>query len=110
MREYTFGSTDGSFIHVDATQEALRKVIRAERRVELCCEGLRYNDLRRWKEAESVLNGPFYGMLSRATKANRDEYYKRTQYQTRRFISYWWPIPQDDIDKNLNLRQVPGWR
>ena len=48
-------------------------------------------------------------MDSRATKSNRDDYYKRTQYQTRRFISYWWPIPQDDIDKNVNLRQFPEW-
>lgn len=30
-------------------------------------------------------------------------------YQTRKFISYWWPIPQDDIDKNWNLVQTPDW-
>ena len=48
-------------------------------------------------------------MDSRATKDHRDDYYKRTQYQTRRFLSYWWPIPQDDIDKNTNLRQFPEW-
>lgn len=90
--------------------EKMRDLIRRERRVELNCEGgCRFDDLRRWKQAETVLNGPFYGMDSRATKANRDDYYKRTQYQTRRFISYWWPIPQDDIDKNTNLRQLPGW-
>lgn len=88
----------------------LRDLIHRERRVELNCEaGNRFDDLRRWKEAEAVLDGPFYGMDSRATKASRDDYYKRTQYQTRRFISYWWPIPQSDIDKNTNLRQLPGW-
>ena len=93
-----------------ATGEELRELIRRERRVELNCEaGNRFDDLRRWKQAETVLDGPYYGMDSRATKANRDDYYKRTQYQTRRFISYWWPIPQDDIDKNTNLRQLPGW-
>lgn len=93
-----------------ASGEELRDLIRRERRVELNCEaGNRFDDLRRWKLAETVLDGPFYGMDSRATKTNRDEYYVRTKYQTRKFISYWWPIPQDDIDKNTNLRQLPGW-
>ena len=88
----------------------LRDLIRRERRVELNCEaGIRFDDLRRWKEAETALNGKFYGMNALAKSTERDEYYKRTLYQTRRFISYWWPIPQDDIDKNTNLRQLPGW-
>jgi len=39
----------------------------------------------------------------------RNKYYTRTVYQTRKFISYWWPIPQDDIDKNWNLVQTPDW-
>lgn len=103
--------SDGrAMIAPPATGEELRDLIRRERRVELNCEGgTRFDDLRRWKLAETELNGPYYGMDSRATKANRDDYYKRTQYQTRKFISYWWPIPQDDIDKNTNLRQLPGW-
>lgn len=108
VREYTFGSTDGSFIHVDATQEALRKVIRAERRVELCCEGLRYNDLRRWKEAESVLNGPFYGMNYSGTG---NAFYQLTAYQTRVYKKsyYWFPIHQTELDKNDKLVQNPYW-
>jgi len=44
-----------------------------------------------------------------AEKDNRDDFYKRVSYQTRKFISYWWPIPQDEIDKNPNLKQMPGW-
>lgn len=92
------------------TEAQLRDLIRRERRVELNCEaGIRFDDLRRWKEAETALNGKFYGMNALAKSTERDEYYKRTLYQTRRFISYWWPIPQDDIDKNTNLRQLPGW-
>ena len=68
---------------------------------------MRWNDLRRWKLAESELDGPFYGMNMMAT--SKDEFYVRTQYQVRKFISYWWPVPQDDIDRNPNLRQLPGW-
>ena len=95
---------------IPVTEAQLRDLIRRERRVELNCEaGIRFDDLRRWKEAETALDGKFYGMNALAKSSERDEYYKRTLYQTRRFISYWWPIPQDDIDKNTNLRQLPGW-
>lgn len=95
---------------IPVTEAQLRDLIRRERRVELNCEAdIRFDDLRRWKEAETALNGKFYGMNALAKSTERDEYYKRTLYQTRRFISYWWPIPQDDIDKNTNLRQLPGW-
>ena len=95
---------------IPVTEAQLRDLIRRERRVELNCEaGIRFDDLRRWKEAETALNGKFYGMNALAKSTERDDYYKRTLYQTRRFISYWWPIPQDDIDKNTNLRQLPGW-
>lgn len=95
---------------IPVTEAQLRDLIRRERRVELNCEaGIRFDDLRRWKEAETALNGKFYGMNALAKSTERDEYYKRTLYQTRRFISYWWPITQDDIDKNTNLRQLPGW-
>ena len=97
---------------IPVTEAQLRDLIRRERRVELNCEaGIRFDDLRRWKEAETALNGKFYGMNALAKSTERDEYYKRTLYQTRRFISYWWPIPQDDIDKNTNQRQLTGlWR
>ena len=109
VRPYTFGATDDNNIHVDADQSALRNIIRMERRVELCCEGLRYNDLRRWKEAETVLNGPFYGMNYNGTNAST--FYQRTVYQTRVYHKsyYWFPIHQSELDKNENLVQNPYW-
>lgn len=92
----------------EPSQSEMRDLIRRERRIELNCEGgLSWNDLRRWKLAEEVLSGPFYGMNMMAT--TKEDYYVRTQYQVRKFLSYWWPVPQDDIDRNPNLRQLPGW-
>lgn len=92
------------------SESEMQDLIRRERRIELNCEaGIRWNDVRRWKQAAEVLNGDFYGMDTMQDKNHRDEYYNRVPYQTRRFISYWWPIPQDDIDRNTNLRQLPGW-
>jgi len=109
VRPYTNGATTSNEIHVDMSQNAMRETIRHERRVELCCEGLRYDDLRRWKMAESALNGPFYGMnFSGATETN---FFQLTAYQTRvyRKSFYWFPIHQNEIDKNTNLRQLPNW-
>ncbi|MBS1436968.1 MAG: RagB/SusD family nutrient uptake outer membrane protein [Bacteroides sp.] len=110
IRQYTTGATDDNFIHVDLNDQAeMRKLIRAERRVELSCEGIRYDDLRRWKEAENVLNGDFYGM----NFSGRDEssFYVRTPYLKRVYKKayYWFPIHQSEIDKNDKLVQSPYW-
>lgn len=110
IRKYTTGATDENYIHVDLNDQAeMRKLIRAERRVELSCEGIRYDDLRRWKEAENVLNGDFYGM----NFSGRDEssFYVRTPYLKRVYKKayYWFPIHQSEIDKNDKLVQSPYW-
>ncbi|MDE7344752.1 MAG: RagB/SusD family nutrient uptake outer membrane protein, partial [Alistipes sp.] len=110
VRQYTAGATDNGHIHVDlADQETMRRLIRAERRVELCCEGIRYDDLRRWKEAETLLNGDFYGM--NFSGRNEASFYVRTPYQTRVYKKsyYWFPIHQSEIDKNPKLIQNPYW-
>ena len=104
-----YGSA-GEEIPVPSDPLVMRDLVHRERRVELNCEyGNRWYDLRRWKEAENVLTGNYYGMNTLADKDHRNDFYKRTKYQTRKFISYWWPIPQDDIDKNVNLVQIPDW-
>ncbi len=111
---------DGPGMIAAPTNEAqMLDLIRRERRVELNCEnGLRFADLRRWELAADVLDGRYYGMNMNQeaaatnrlpTQAERDKFYVRTPYQTRTFKSYWWPIPQNEIDVNTNLRQLPGW-
>jgi len=109
VRTYTTGASDTENIHVDSDQASIRKIIRMERRVELCTEGIRYDDLRRWKLAETVLNGPFYGMNFNGKDAS--QFYKRTAYQTRvyRKAFYWFPIYLAEIEKNPNLIQAPFW-
>lgn len=110
IRQYTTGATDDNFIHVDLNDQAeMRKLIRAERRVELSCEGIRYDDLRRWKEAENVLNGDFYGM--NFSGKDPSSFYVRTPYLKRVYKKayYWFPIHQSEIDKNDKLVQSPYW-
>ena len=110
IRQYTTGDTDENFIHVDLNDQAeMRKLIRAERRVELNCEGIRYDDLRRWKEAENVLNGDFYGM--NFSGKDQSSFYVRTPYLKRVYKKayYWFPIHQSEMDKNDKLVQSPYW-
>lgn len=114
VRKYTTSAVsadDENFIHVDDTKEALRKVIRMERRVELACEGTRWDDIRRWKIAEELpeMTGNDYGMNYAGTNAG--EFYQRVPFQTRvwKKAYYWFPIFIDEVEKNQNLVQAPFW-
>lgn len=97
-------------------KEEMRKAIRAERRVEFNCEGIRFNDIRRWKIGEETLNRPLYGMNFTGNArtddaANPNAFFKRTFYKNKIFTKkmYLWPVPQAQIDINPNLVQAPGY-
>jgi hypothetical protein len=110
VRQYKVGSGDNDYIGVADNKDAVRNIIRLERHAELCAEGgIRYFDLRRWKTAEQVLSGDFYGMNRYGTDANA--FYQRTSYLKRGFPKafYWYPIAQEHIDENPNLKQMPYW-
>lgn len=81
------------------TQEEMRERIRHERMIELCGEGIRYSDIRRWKIGKDVVDGvwmtEFTGMKIRQ-RGFPDHFYH-------------WPIPQAEMDINPNLVQNPGW-
>ena len=118
MPQYGTGKDSNGFDKIPLNgQDEVREAIYHERRVELCCEnGLRYLDLRRWKKAEEVLNQPMYGMNFSGTKlsdAPNDAaaFFKRTQYIKRVYERkfYWYPIYQDQIDKDPTLVQAPFW-
>ncbi|WP_353196441.1 RagB/SusD family nutrient uptake outer membrane protein [Parapedobacter defluvii] len=77
----------------------MQERIRHERMVELCGEGQRYSDIRRWGIAKDVVDGvwmtEFTGVQIRQ-RGFPDHYYL-------------WPIPQSEKDVNPNLDQNPGW-
>lgn len=98
------------------TKEQMREAIQQERRVEFNCEGIRFNDVRRWKLGEKYFNTKLFGMNFNGTKKSDDAndpsaYYKRTFYKNRYFNKrmYLWPVPQAQIDINPNLVQAPGY-
>ena len=114
VRQYTTANVsvmDENYIHVDDTQAELRRVIRAERRVELCCENNRWYDIRRWMEAENLpeMCGDDYGMNFQGSTP--EEFFKRTVFQTRVWKRqyYWMPIYIDEYEMNPNLREAPFW-
>ena len=95
-------------------QEALREAIRRERRVELCTEGQRYFDVRRWMIAEKdgyKQGGDFYGMNMFGPKGDRSAFYERVLVETRKFNKsmYLYPIPLDQVQISKQMVQNPGW-
>lgn len=66
IRERAYKDSDVAYPRVEETsQEALRKIIRMERRSEFAFEGIRYRDLLRWRIAEKSHNKSMY-YLARA--------------------------------------------
>lgn len=81
------------------SQSDMREAIHFERRIEFACEGYYYNDIRRWKTAEDVMNATIYT-------------WDNTPIETRRFDpskDYWWPIPQSELDLDSKLIQNKGY-
>lgn len=94
---------------VPADQAAMRQVIKRERRVELAMEtDIRYNDIRRWKDAENIFQTPIFGMDK---TSSTNTFYNRTIFMNRVFSkkNYLWPIYQNYIDNNPNLIQNKFW-
>lgn len=95
------------------SQDQARTLIRKERQVELAFEGRRFFDTRRWKTAEVEDNMPVIGMNMMASKANKDDFFRKTLIRdSKRLFSrkqYLWPIPRTEIVKNKNIVQNPGW-
>ncbi|MGN6511432.1 MAG: RagB/SusD family nutrient uptake outer membrane protein [Chitinophaga sp.] len=95
----------------DLSKEAMREVIRNERRVELAFEeGHRFFDLLRWKKFHENVNGDMYGM--RAVKNGDTFTFERFVYEKRKFSDpqmYFMPVPQVEINKVPTLVQNPGW-
>jgi hypothetical protein len=100
------GFTDAEALNFPATGD-MTTIVRRERRAELAMEGLRTDDIRRWKTAETVLNGFAHG--AKFGDAAVDNGYIRAQRRTFTDKDYLWPIPSSEIGLNPNLSQNPGY-
>ena len=142
VRARAYGVTEGETTKYPAigmaSQNELRKTLRIERRMEFAFEGLRYNDLIRWKLAEKALNLPIYGMLDLVEQKEKiinpglwflpetapvdedgisdfqpllEKGYARV-LALRSFDKnkhYLWPIPSTEVIINENMTQNPNY-
>ena len=81
-------------------QEKMQQLIRNERRLELCFEGFRFWDLRRWK---APLNETVRGYDSSTGEEFDVEERLYKDYM------YYGPIPYSETLKYSNLKQNKGW-
>jgi len=96
---------------VDLTKEQMREIIQNERRKELAFEEHRFWDIRRWKIAGNVYNKPLHGMLIQKGTSGVLSY-QEVPVLTTVFTEpkmYFYPIPYDEVVKNSNMKQNPGW-
>lgn len=103
------GFTDaGALAFPGGSQDALRTIVRRERRTELAMEGLRIFDIRRWRTAEKVLTGYAHGIKA-GDPAVDGGYLRVDQRVFDPARHYLWPVPQRERDINPGLTQNPGW-
>jgi len=91
------------------TQSQMRDRIQNERRVELCFEGHRFFDVRRWKKGAEFFNKALTGI--QITKTGTTFTYTPFTIEGRIFTerNYLYPIPQSEMNKTTQLKQNPGY-
>lgn len=91
-----------SYLMSITDKDNMRKLIHNERRLELCFEGFRFWDLRRWKADLTV---PVKGVRIEDGKYN---YFTVEQRNYNNSYMHYGPIPNEEIVK-FNLIQNKGW-
>ena len=90
-------------------KEARRNIILQERGIELAFEGKRYWDMIRHKRAVQEFNFPIFAWEGEALTPS--EYFVLSIKDARTFrdANYLWPMHIDELNRNRNLVQNPGW-
>ncbi|SFF18424.1 RagB/SusD family nutrient uptake outer membrane protein [Sunxiuqinia elliptica] len=88
------------------TQQQWIDLIRNERRIELAGEGLRYNDLIRWRIAEQTLNQP---ALGHTREVNGQLESLKIEDRSFKSNNYLWPFHENSLRVNPGLKQNPGY-
>lgn len=88
------------------TQEDWIQLIRNERRTEFAAEGLRYDDIIRWRIADEVLNQPALGHTRKIGGQ-----LVSLKIEDRSFLphNYLWPFHENSLKVEPGLSQNPGY-
>lgn len=91
---------------------AFDALIKNERRIETCFEGLRFYDLRRWTtdaDWQTVINQPVHGAMITQNSDLTFTYDLKYEVEPRLYQSPYLPIPYLEILRMSNLIQNEGW-
>jgi len=97
-----YGTPAMDAIYPVSNKEQLRIVIEHERKIELCSEQVRFNDLVRWRRLEAFIREVLPGVVK----------FRRDAVHFDPAIHYLWPIPQAEINSNPAISeedQNPGY-
>jgi hypothetical protein len=91
------------------SKDAMRTIIQNERRKELAFEEHRFYDVRRWKLAETLFNQQLHGLLIYQTGTGtiyQENAVLQMKFEPKMYLA---PIPLNEVLKNRNMVQNPGW-
>lgn len=88
--------------------ETFRALVHNERRIELCFEGQRFFDIRRWATNVDEINKPVH-KINVVKKSDGTYSYEVDEVEKREFPSLFIPIPYGEILKDNNMEQNEGW-
>jgi hypothetical protein len=110
LRKRNYVITSRARYPAGLTQSQMRERLKKERQVEFAFEEHRFWDLRRWMDAEVVLNKPAMGMRITFNQADTTYSYQHFEVENRVFNTrfYWYPIPRKEVLKGY-VKQNPGW-
>jgi len=98
------------YISSIADQDAMRELIHNERRIELCFEGFRFWDIRRWNDV-ATLTVPVKGVYITIDPADTTYIYNYSDIEERIYTSdmIYGPVPYEETLKYNTLEQNIGW-
>lgn len=102
------GFTDPGALNYPGNTD-MTNIIRNERRVEFAMEGLRVDDIRRWKIAEIVMNGYAHGAKFSSDQSTDNGYIRTQKRQFNPGRDYLWAVPSNDLGLDKNLTQNSGY-
>jgi len=92
----------------DAGKAAFRELIKHEKRIEMCFEGRRFWDMRRW--GDQVDAKPVYGLKVMPEDTLGISFsYDTVKLETRQFQSRYLPLPREDVQLLDHVKQNDGW-
>jgi hypothetical protein len=105
------GFADDPYLDEVAGQgkEAFDLLIKNERRLETCFEGIRFFDLRRWSTGTESLNRPVHKAHIIRNEDNTFTYNFTEEVESRIFPSAYLPIPYQEVLRMNKMVQNEGW-